>query len=119
MARKKVTMTMYLLPEQAKALRELSAARRIPASQLVRDGIDMALVSMGQDGRKLPARAERLTQAVTLDADRLAAEMRRLVVYSRDLEVRCHRAEQRLVALRNVLRDMGGQMDLAVDASTD
>lgn len=47
MARKKISMTVYLTQEQYEALRTLSGSTRVPVSVYIRDGIDLVLKANG------------------------------------------------------------------------
>ena len=43
MARKKISTTIYITPEQNEALKQLSAKTKVPVAEYIRQGIDLAL----------------------------------------------------------------------------
>ena len=43
MARKKVSTTIYITPEQNDQLKQLNAKTRVPVAEYIRQGIDMVL----------------------------------------------------------------------------
>lgn len=43
MARKKISTTIYITPEQDSKLKRLSAKTRVPVAEYIRQGIDMVL----------------------------------------------------------------------------
>jgi predicted DNA-binding protein len=43
MARKKISTTIYITPEQNEALKALSAKTKVPVAEYIRQGIDLAL----------------------------------------------------------------------------
>lgn len=49
MARKKISTTIYLAPEQLEALQKFSAQTRVPLAEYVRSGVDMVLAKL-RDG---------------------------------------------------------------------
>jgi hypothetical protein len=58
MARKKVSTTVYITPEQAAALAGLSHATRVPASEYIRQGIDLILAANGAAPHMAQPRSE-------------------------------------------------------------
>jgi hypothetical protein len=68
MGRKKIARYVYLEPEQDQELREVAARTNLPASLLVREGVDRALDARREDGRHTLTKAERLVQQA-LDGD--------------------------------------------------
>ena len=51
MARKKISTTIYITPEQNEALKQLSAKTKVPVAEYIRQGIDMVLE---KEKRNLP-----------------------------------------------------------------
>ena len=43
MARKKVSTTIYITPEQSEQLKQLNAKTRVPVAEYIRQGIDLML----------------------------------------------------------------------------
>lgn len=43
MARKKISTTIYITPEQNEALKQLSAKTKVPVAEYIRQGIDLVL----------------------------------------------------------------------------
>ena len=43
MARKKISTTIYITPEQNEALKQLSAKTKVTVAEYIRQGIDLAL----------------------------------------------------------------------------
>lgn len=47
MARKKISTTIYITPEQNEALKQLSAKTKVPVAEYIRQGIDLVLAKYG------------------------------------------------------------------------
>jgi predicted DNA-binding protein len=54
MARKKVSTTVYITPEQDEALKQLNAKTKVPVAEYIREGIDLVLEKHRE---KLPGQA--------------------------------------------------------------
>ena len=49
MARKKISTTIYITPEQNELLKELNQKTKVPVAEYIRQGIDMILEKHRQD----------------------------------------------------------------------
>ena len=49
MARKKISTTIYITPEQNELLKELNAKTKVPVAEYIRQGIDLVLEKYKED----------------------------------------------------------------------
>jgi len=49
MARKKISTTVYITPEQDEALKKLNARTKVPIAEYIREGIDLVLARYKKD----------------------------------------------------------------------
>jgi predicted DNA-binding protein len=49
MARKKISTTIYITPEQSELLKELNQKTKVPVAEYIRQGIDLILEKHKQD----------------------------------------------------------------------
>lgn len=57
MARKKISTTVYITPEQDERLKDLHRVTKVPIAEYIREGIDMVL---GKYKKSLPGQQELL-----------------------------------------------------------
>ncbi|HEV8324616.1 MAG TPA: ribbon-helix-helix domain-containing protein [Myxococcota bacterium] len=49
MARKKISTTVYITPEQDEALKKLNGRTKVPIAEYIREGIDLVLARYKKD----------------------------------------------------------------------
>ncbi len=110
MARKKIVRSVYVTPEQDKKIRVLAEELDLPASILIRDGIDRMLDAHSIERDLLFCRAQQLIErGRTADLDlarELAAELQIVLEAALDFRRERDAVDRQNTAARQYLREM-------------
>ncbi len=126
MARKKITITVYVEPDQASALKLLRDRTGIPMAVLIRDAIDVAVARWADPTDKVLAEAEQALEAERAQAD--AQNRHSHVVYedldlvlshSRQIQLERDQALRLVEHYRAVLRGVQGTLTEALSRPID